>query len=157
MAHAMKLTTLALLLLLVGCKETPTAPPDKIQVTLGGQTISLELALTEAQIEHGLMERATLDANAGMIFVFKDAAVRDFWMKNCLIPIDVIFTDSTGRVVSIRTMTVPDKGDALPPSYSSYWPAQFAVELNGGRAAELGIHEGDRLDLPVDELKRLSP
>jgi len=150
---ASKLTPITLcLLLLVGCGAS--APPEVIEVTLGGEVHELELKLTEAEIRQGMMGREHLDEDAGMLFVFPDAAVRSFWMKNCLIPLDVIFLSGEGRVVSIRTMKVPDDNDN-PPSYSSRWPAQFAIELNAGRAEQLGIRAGDQLDLPIDQLKQL--
>jgi hypothetical protein len=143
---------LSALLTLGGCKDK--APPKSIDVTLGGEAFTLELALTPEQIQQGLMHREALGDHEGMIFVFPDVAGRYFWMKNCLIPLDVIFADGAGRVVSVRRMEVPKDNDN-PPSYSSRWPAQFAIEVSAGRAEELSIAVGDRLELPLEELKKL--
>lgn len=143
---------LSALLTLGGCKDK--TPPQTIDVTLGGEAFTLELALTPEQIQRGLMQRSSLGDHEGMIFVFPDVAGRYFWMKNCLIPLDVIFADGEGRVVSVRQMQVPENNDN-PPSYSSRWPAQFAIEIGAGRAEQLAIKAGDRLELPLKELKNL--
>ncbi|MHC4995099.1 MAG: DUF192 domain-containing protein [Planctomycetota bacterium] len=141
-------------LALPGCNEEP---PTHQRVTIAGKTFNLELALTPAQIERGLMFRETLPDDGGMLFVFPGAQVRSFWMKNCLIPIDVVFLDPAGRIVSIREMTPPepDTPDSEQEHYSSRWPAQFAIELYGGRADKLGLKTNQIIQLPLEELKDL--
>ena len=140
-------------LLLAGCDEDK--PPPELTVPLAGTEFRLELALTDAQIRTGMMGRTQLDPNAGMLFVFRDERPRRFWMKDCLIPLDVLFLDKTGRIVSIHTMAVPTPQEADgPPSYPSHWPAQFAIELNAGRAEELKLEPGDRVPLPLPKLNR---
>lgn len=139
---------------LTACNEkTPTHQ----QVTLANKSFNLELALTDAQIERGLMHRDSLPDDGGMLFVFPDAQVRSFWMKNCLIPIDVIYLDPTGRIVSIQNMTPPDPNtpENELPLYSSRWRAQFAIELFGGRADKLGLKTDQIIKLPLEYLKNL--
>jgi len=111
--------------------------------------------LDEATRERGLMGRASLPADGGMLFVFPDNARRAFWMKNCLIDLDIIFLDGLGYVTAVHTMTAPAPGtpDERLPTWSSRKPAQFAIELNAGEADKLGVDVGQRIDLPVPSLK----
>ena len=140
-------------LALAGCDEDK--PPRELILALGGADFRLELAVTDEQIRTGLMGREQLDADAGMLFVFPNERLRGFWMKDCLIPLDVLFLDESGRIVSIHTMTVPTPEEANnPPSYPSRWPAQFAIELNAGRAEELKLKPGDTVKLPLAKLNR---
>jgi len=125
-------------------------------VVLGGEAHRLELAVTNSQIQRGMMFRDAVPDRTGMLFVFPDLEVRSFWMKNCRVPLDAIFMDDTGTIVSIRHMAVPDpyaSGD--PPSYSSFKPAQFVIEIRAGEAARLGLAPGDQVDLPLERLKKL--
>ena len=139
---------------LAGCDEQA---PRYETVTLGGREFRLELALTDARIAQGLMHRAQLAENEGMLFVFRDMAVRRFWMKNCLIPIDVVFIDGQGWVVAIHTMIPPppDAEDGDLPLYSSIRPARFAIEIAGGAADKLGLKAGEKLSLPIQKLKAM--
>lgn len=139
---------------ITACDETKL--PTHQKVTLSGESFKLELAVTDDQIRTGMMGRESLADDEGMLFVFPDAEVRHFWMKNCLIPLDVVFLDDDGRIVSITTMPAPDPDDRTFPRYSSRWPAQFAIELAAGRADELGLREGDPIGLPYKDLKRLA-
>ena len=141
-------------LIVAGCDETA---PRYQQLTLAGREFRLELALTHEQITRGLMYREHIPDDGGMLFVFPDIRMRGFWMKNCLVPIDVVFLDGHGFITAIHTMPPPDPGtpeDDLP-SYSSLRPARFAIELAGGTAGRLGLQPGQKLDLPIDDLKRL--
>lgn len=142
--------------LIPGCDQDEL--PTHQRVELAGQTFNLELALTEPARRKGMMGRKKLDRNAGMLFAFEAERLRRFWMKGCHIPLDVIYLDKQGRIVSIRTMQPPDPDtpDHQLPRYSSRWPAQFAIELRAGRAEELGLAEGDKLDLPLQRLKTLA-
>lgn len=137
---------------LTGCNGQA---PNRQTVVLGGQNFELELALTPQTRRTGLMHRDSLPDNGGMLFVFEDEAVRRFWMKNCLIALDALFLDEQGRIVHIRTMSVPPPGipDHQLPSYSSVHPARFVIELAAGRAEQLGLAEGDVIDLPAAKLK----
>lgn len=133
----------------MGC-ESDTQP-----VEIAGQTFTLELALDNASRTRGLMHRKAIAEDGGMLFVFRRNEVRGFWMKNCLIDLDIIFLDGLGYVVSTHTMTAPPPNtpDRELPSWSSGKPAQFAIELRAGTADKLGIKPGDHIDLPVKALK----
>jgi uncharacterized membrane protein (UPF0127 family) len=146
---------ITVLLALAGCDESE---PRTETVTLGGVSHVLELAVTDEQVTRGLMGRTEIPAGAGMLFVFPDMQVRRFWMKNCLVPIDVVFLDGQGWITAIHTMPPPPPGtpDEDLPFYSSRRPAQFAIELAGGMAKKLGLKSDTRLDLPLERLKRVA-
>ncbi len=90
-----------------------------------------------------------------MIFVFPDADQRDFVMRRCPIPIDILFLDPTGRIVQMYAMKPepPQTTEENLHRYSSDWPAQFAIELRGGTLAHLDLAAGQKVELPVDDLK----
>jgi uncharacterized protein len=111
-------------------------------VTLRGHTFSVELAATPEEQEHGLMDRRSMAADHGMLFAFPDAEPRTFWMKDTLIPLDMLFFDEAHRLVTIRANVPPCKADPCP-TYASSAPARYVLELNAGAAAKLGLHKGD--------------
>jgi uncharacterized protein len=110
-----------------------------IETSTGPKHFDVELAVTPAQEEQGLMYREHLDPDAGMLFVFNDTAPRSFWMKNTLIPLDMLFIAADGRIVDIHERAVPLSEDLIP----SQVPARAVLELNGGTVARLGIKIGD--------------
>lgn len=129
-------------LFLMGCV------PAAAQVsTPNGDVISVELALTQEQRMQGLMYRTSLPENSGMLFVFDSAQPLSFWMKNTLIPLDVLFLDEKGTIVTIHTMEPCPDEEPQCPSYPSEVPAQYGLELNAGRAKELGLEVGDQLKI----------
>lgn len=101
----------------------------------------VELALTERQQAQGLMFRRSMPADAGMLFVSPREREITMWMKNTFIPLDMIFADSSGRIVSIAKRAVPQSLEVI----SSRRPAQYVLEVNGGVTDRLGIAAGDRL------------
>jgi len=110
-----------------------------IETAAGPKHLDVELAVTPAQEEQGLMYREHLNPDAGMLFVFNDTAPRSFWMKNTLIPLDMLFVAADGRIVDIHERAVPLSEDIIP----SQMPARAVLELNGGTVARLGIKVGD--------------
>jgi hypothetical protein len=150
MANAFALpsvTRLAAVLLLAGCQKQPAtqaATLPTVQMKIGDKRYTLEIAADDAAREHGLMARKFMPADHGMIFVFDDDRVRSFWMKNTLIPLDIIFMDASGRVVSVRTMEANDL-----TTTSSLAPARYAIELNAGAVADCGVKPRDLLIVPA--------
>lgn len=100
---------------------------------------TVEIARTSQQQAMGLMFRTQLAPDAGMIFPFDTAKPASFWMKNTVIPLDIIFVRTDGSIESIAANTVPYSLDPV----SSNEPVAAVLELAGGRAAELGIKPGD--------------
>lgn len=109
--------------------------------------IQVEFARTPEELAKGLMNRDSLDENSGMFFVFSDETTRSFWMKNTLIPLDLIFISSNGRVNEIATLN-PCQENEICQSYESKSPAQFVLEINAGSAEKWGITPNDIIQLP---------
>ena len=101
----------------------------------------VELALTEAQREHGLMFRKSLGAYEGMLFDFYNEMPVTFWMKNTLIPLDMVFIAADGTVRHVHANAVPLSTDTIP----SEFPVRAVLEINGGTARLLGIKSGDKV------------
>jgi uncharacterized membrane protein (UPF0127 family) len=117
--------------------------PVSAEVTINGQVIELEVALTPAQQEMGLMYRTELPPNRGMLFPFNPVRRVGFWMKNCRIPLDMVFLYQ-GQVRSITHNAPPCIKDPCP-IYDSKAVIGQVIELSGGQAKELGLKVGDRL------------
>lgn len=124
------------------CAATPIAPATLPSVALQGHRFSVEIATTPAEREHGLMNRTAMPADHGMLFVFPDAEPRTFWMKNTLIPLDMLFFDDARRLVAIQADAQPCESDPCK-LYPSGVPARYVLELNAGVAAKLGVRKGD--------------
>ncbi len=130
--------------------EPPAAPaPREGEVTLRGKTWTVELAVTEQQRRQGLAGRDHLPADRGMLFVFENSAVRDFWMQDCLIPLDIAFLDRDGTVVKTYTMAVEPDGIGRT-RYSSVIPTKYALEVVAGQLAKAGVREGDTARISAD-------
>ena len=111
----------------------------------GSHQFTVELATTPDQMEQGLMFRQSLAADAGMLFDYRAPAMAAMWMKNTLIPLDMLFVDERGRVINIHERAVPGSLDPIAAAA----PARAVIELNGGTAARLGIRSGDRVLFPI--------
>ena len=126
---------------LLGCARGPcvaiVAPDGKTRAS-----VTVEVADTEQQREVGLMFRKHLDDEAGMLFVFKDAAHRNFWMHNTVIPLDMLFADAGGRVIGIVANAEPFSDKAVGVEGGS----EYVLEVNRGFCAKNGIKPGDRFD-----------
>lgn len=110
-------------------------------VNSAGKThqFSVEVARTEAEQQRGLMFRTEMGADEGMIFPMSPPRFAAFWMKNTVISLDIIFIGRDRRILNIAANAVPYSEAPIP----SDGPAVGVLELNGGRAATLGIKPGD--------------
>jgi uncharacterized membrane protein (UPF0127 family) len=145
-------------LVAIGCSQPPrdAAPPPPATPAVAavalpqavlpdGFTIRLELAETPEEVANGLMFRPSLPADRGMLFLFAQQRVPSFWMKNTLIPLDMLFIHPDGTVAAVRPDAVP--GDLTGVSGG---PDVLAVlEIKGGMAAALGIEAGDAVRHPA--------
>jgi uncharacterized membrane protein (UPF0127 family) len=109
----------------------------------GDHAFVMEMAGTAAQQERGLMFRRSLAPNEGMLFPYSPPQSVAFWMKNTVIALDMIFVRQDGTVARIATAKPLDETPV--PSGE---PITMVIEIRGGRAAELGIMEGDRVSPP---------
>jgi len=112
----------------------------------------VELAVSFEEKKTGLMFRDSLEAGKGMLFVFDKEDIRSFWMKNTLIPLDIIWIDDKSEVVYISSNAQPclpaqaDK-EGNCPGISSDKNAKYVLEINGGIAEKIGVKIGDKVDL----------
>jgi uncharacterized membrane protein (UPF0127 family) len=120
-----------------------TSPARVVVETRAGaqHVVTVELARTDAERARGLMHRTALAPDAGMLFLFDETAEHAFWMKNTLIPLDMIFIADDGRIAGIVARAVP--GDLSPRSAGG--PSRYVLEVNGGWAAAHGVAAGDRV------------
>ncbi len=126
-----------LFLLLISCSTPPVVHFDNADFVV-------ELAKTPAERQQGLMFRESMPDDRGMLFIFDDVVPRSFWMKNTLIPLDMIFVDENWTVVHVAN-AVPCTADPCL-SYSSP-PAKYVLEINGGLAEKSNITIGSKLFL----------
>lgn len=120
--------------------------PKSITQKIKDQNFSLEIADTPYLLSKGLSNRSELCPNCGMLFIFGSESTQSFWMKNTLIPLDMIFINASGQVTEIFTATPePGKNDFNLSIYQA--PAKYIIELNAGTAAKIGLKPGDFLDL----------
>ena len=116
-------------------------------VELAGHRYAVEVASTDAQRERGLMFRKTLATDRGMLFIHERQQPLAYWMKNTLIPLDILFFDDAHRLVAQQRDVPPcTLGDACP-AYPSAAPARFVLELNAGQAAKLHLESGAELGI----------
>lgn len=108
----------------------------------GRHAFEVELARTEAEQARGLMYRKPLPPHRGMIFPMQPPRAAAFWMKNTPSPLDIIFIAPGGRVLRVAAMTEPYSLDAI----DSGGPVEAVLEIRGGRAAEIGLRPGDKVE-----------
>jgi len=117
---------------------------NKIPVHINGVTVRVEIAKTSSQKNEGLMHRKELPQNEGMLFPFNYDGSHSFWMKNTLIPLDIVWLDSQKEVVHIEHSAPPCK--KIPcPTYSSPYKARYVIELNAGWSINNSLKLGDRI------------
>ena len=153
--------------LLMAAAGPTTAPveskPVREQVVIAGETFRLELAVTEKTRTRGLGGRTKIDNDGGMLFVFRHARQRTFWMKDCLVDIDAMFLDDRGRVTAVHKMKKqPPRADNESVAayehrlkhYSSRRPCRFVIELKPGSIDRLEIKPGQTIKLDLPRLKK---
>ena len=107
----------------------------------GEHKFVVDVATTMAQRQVGLMYRKKMARNRGMMFDFGEEQLIAMWMKNTLIPLDMLFVDKTGKILQIERATTPLSLETI----AGRRPAMSVIELNAGLTAELGISEGDQI------------
>lgn len=122
--------------------------PSEVTVeTKDGQdyTFSVEMATNSVDQAHGLMHRTRMGNDSGMLFLFNDEDRRTFWMKDTLIPLDIIFISRDGTINHIHHSAKPQDETRI----TSEKPAFAVLEINGGQAGSLNIVEGDKVIHPA--------
>lgn len=116
-----------------------------IETTQARHSFNIELALTPAQQSQGLMFRRKMAADAGMLFFHQRERVATMWMRNTILPLDMLFVATDGRVVHIVERTVPQSLTTI----SAGRPVRAVLELNAGTVRRLAVKSGDRLIHPL--------
>ncbi|MFH0739503.1 MAG: DUF192 domain-containing protein [bacterium] len=111
-----------------------------------------EIAKTQAQRQQGLMLRESLDQDKAMLFVFETSSVHSFWMKNCLIPLDIIWLDEDYRVLAIKPNNPPCPKTGNCPSINPNVLAKYVLEINAGLSSKIGLQEGSYLSISAATL-----
>ena len=109
-----------------------------------GFSVNVELATDAETRAQGLMYRDRLAENAGMLFFFPQPDVNSFWMKNTLIPLDIIWIDEARKIVHVKQEVPPCRSDPCP-SYDPGVAAKYVLELGGGVARKHRVVEGETL------------
>jgi len=143
---------------LLGCSAQPAALPAQrsaavspaglalvpLEIRSGNRAhrFTVEVAQTPEQQERGLMYRPKVGPDEGMIFPFSPPRPAAFWMRNTMVPLDMLFIRANGTIARIAVNTVPYSEDNVT---SGGEPVASVLELAGGRTVELGIREDDRV------------
>jgi uncharacterized protein len=138
----MQIRAAATLLAVLAACSGPTGPVARVQTRGGRVDVALEVAATPETRARGLMYRRELADGHGMLFVFDADQDHEFWMKNTLIPLDMIFIAVDGSVVGVAPNATP----LSTAGVSVGKPSRYVLEVPGGWAARRGIAAGDRVE-----------
>ncbi len=117
-------------------------------LNIGKTSVGVEIADDYLERVQGLSDRRELGEHNGMLFVFSDKQKRSFWMKNMLIPLDIIWIDD-GKVIKIYENLEPE-GQNPVNKYSSVLPVNYGLEVNAGFCEEYDVKVGDSVEMFID-------
>ena len=123
-----------------GCQ--PSGP----RACMNGRCVSVEIAQTKEEVARGLQFRESLDQDAGMFFLFPVPDVYRFWMKDTMIPLDMIWADENRTIIFIAKNVPPCEVDPCP-NYGPLKKALYVLEVNAGYTDKHGIEPGDKMEL----------
>ena len=135
---------LVVAMLLAAASLTACSADDRLVVhtATGEYAFNVEVVDTPDTRAKGLMFRQELAKDSGMLFDFKREEPVSFWMMNTYIPLDMVFIAANGDVKSVHANARPHDQTSVPSGF----PVQFVLEIPGGRAAEIGLKAGDRIE-----------
>lgn len=142
-----RIPSVILVVFLVACaRQTENLHPITLLSPAGQHIeIQVEIADTPDERSRGLMFRTELPAERGMLFIFEEPEILSFWMKNTLLPLDILFLDGAGRIVAQATMEPCQADPCL--TYTSATAARYALEVPSGFIQKYGVGQGWRLVL----------
>jgi uncharacterized membrane protein (UPF0127 family) len=114
-------------------------------ITFPGTSIPamfVDVARTPDELRNGLSNRTLLAPRTGMLFIFADVAVHSMWMPNMNFPLDIVWINEAKQIIKIETNVTPCSGNKNCKSYSSDIPIKYAIEMNAGYAAKIGLRVG---------------
>ena len=138
--------SVAVMVLITCARPSASFAAELAKVTVGSAEFRVELAQTPEQRERGLMYREELAEGQGMLFV-QPPGPAVFWMKNTLIPLDLLYFDGEGRLSQIVADAQPCKAANCPIYASETTGVRYILEINAGEAARRGLRPGDQLHL----------
>jgi len=141
---------IVILIIIAFMISTDSVNPEALVTFQAEQEVSFkcEVADTTSERSQGLMDRETLAQDAGMLFVFENPQNVTFWMKNTLIPLDIVFIDESGKVVNIaQANPEPGVADSDLTRYSSDRPVKWVLEVNQGLCANNLIMPGTQISI----------
>ncbi len=139
---------LPIILITIGLIILESRNKKEGEVCFKNNCFKVELAVTPEEQEQGLMFRKNLNQDEGMLFVFKEEGEHSFWMKNTLIPLDIIWINQNKEVVFISENTQPCSENHCV-SINPDKKAQYVLELKGGRVRDIGLKIGDKMDIKI--------
>lgn len=116
------------------------------EVCIKNNCFNVEIADTSKERETGLMNREYLDINNGMLFVFEEEGIYNSWMKNTLIPLDIIWIDENNKIIFIKENAQPCKTEQCE-SFGPGEEAKYMLEINGGLMEEMGLKVDDLIEI----------
>jgi uncharacterized membrane protein (UPF0127 family) len=127
----------------LAAQPQPTLPQsDLVIVTAAGpRKFRVEMADTDATRSRGMMFRTSMAPDAGMLFDFKQEQLASFWMRNTLLPLDMLFIKADGTILNIHQRAIPHDESGI----NSDGPVRAVLEVNGGTVSRLGIRPGDKV------------
>jgi uncharacterized membrane protein (UPF0127 family) len=144
---------LVVLLIVFACSKSPVIQTDIIkpesQVCSEETCFTVEIADSFTERQRGLMFRESLEDDRGMLFIFDEPGVHRFWMKNTLIPLDIIWIDENWTVIFVNPKTPPCTANPCP-SYGPSERTMYVLEINSGLAEKSGISQGNELSIKSD-------
>lgn len=122
-----------------------------VEVGFGDRTLRTDVVSTFAGRARGYMDRSRVADDEALLFVYASKDGRSFWMKNCLISLDILYLDDDGTVLDVLTAAPPPAGtaDEDQPRFPSSFPVRLVLETRAGLAREAGVKTGDRVRLPA--------
>ncbi len=131
---------------LIGCQSSIAHN----QVCFRQHCFDVEVVSQEKDLQRGLLFRQSLAQNAGMVFIFSHSGKHSFWMKDTLIPLDMIWMDYARRVVHIEQNVPPCHRDPCP-TYTPQNDALYVLEINANLVPQIGLHIGDEMEFRLKE------
>jgi len=116
---------------------------DRFSIKIGDRLVAMQIAALPAELQQGLMFRQTMGSDEGMLFVFTTPQQMGFWMRNTILPLDIGYIDSTGKLKEIYPMYPLDEKPVASRSHA----IQYCLEMNQGWYARHGVKAGAALDL----------
>lgn len=155
----MKRILICFLLVFAGCSQVEEQQPlesgglpfGEVEVFAekGDVKFKVEIAQTAEEKRRGLMFRENLAQDAGMIFVYDQPQISNFWMRSTLIPLDMIAIDEDENIVNIVKNAQPCEEGSFCKLYPTNVPAKYVLEINGGLSDQFGFAVGDEVDLDI--------